>query len=268
MRFGEYSSGRRPTFGPPPFRQWGEIEFLEKISLLAAFGAGFASFISPCVLPLVPGYISFVSGVSLESMRGGEGAGTAARGSMRKIIPNSLLFILGFSVVFVALGASATFLGQFLVEKMNIFSKIAGVVVIIFGLHVMGVFRIPFLQYEKRFHAGSKPLGLAGSFLVGLAFAFGWTPCIGPILGAILAFASTQENVKEGIYLLSAYSLGLGLPFFLTALAMNTFLSLSKGIKAHFRIVEVVSGILLVLVGILILTNSLQRLAFLLPFGQ
>lgn len=245
-----------------------EGESLEKVSLLAAFGAGFVSFISPCVLPLVPGYISFVSGVSLDSLREERRKEEAARGSMRKIVSNSLLFILGFSVVFVALGASATFLGQFLVEKLALFSKIAGIVVIVFGLHVMGVFRIPFLQYERRFHASSKPLGLVGSFLVGLAFAFGWTPCIGPILGAILAFASTQETVKEGIYLLSAYSLGLGIPFLATGLAMNSFLRLSKGIKAHFRTVEVVSGILLVVVGILILTNSLQRLGFMLPFGQ
>jgi cytochrome c-type biogenesis protein len=241
---------------------------VEKVSLLAAFGAGFVSFISPCVLPLVPGYISFVSGVSLESMREERGEGVAARRSTMKIVANSLLFILGFSVVFVALGASATFIGQFLVEKLSLFSKIAGVVVIVFGLHVMGVFRIPFLQYEKRFHARSRPLGLMGSFLVGLAFAFGWTPCIGPILGAILAFASTKETVAEGVYLLSAYSLGLGLPFFATGLAMNSFLSLSKGIKAHFRTVEIVSGILLVLVGILILTNSLQRLGFMLPMGE
>ncbi|UCF79911.1 MAG: cytochrome c biogenesis protein CcdA [Candidatus Eiseniibacteriota bacterium] len=241
---------------------------LEEVSLLAAFGAGFLSFISPCVLPLVPGYISFISGVSLEAMREESGEGRTGSGSLSKIVPNSLLFILGFSVVFVALGASATFLGQFLVDKLSILSKIAGVVVIVFGLHVMGVFRIRFLQYERRFHARSKPLGLLGSFLVGLAFAFGWTPCIGPILGAILAFASTQETVKEGIYLLSAYSLGLGLPFFATGLAMNSFLGISKSIKAHFRTVEIVSGLLLVAVGILILTNSLQRLGFMLPFGQ
>jgi cytochrome c-type biogenesis protein len=236
-----------------------EEEILEKISLLTAFGAGFISFISPCVLPLVPGYISFVSGVSLDRMKDRAGTGV----SLGKIALNCVFFILGFSVVFVGLGASATYLGQFLSEKFVLFSKIAGVIVIIFGLHVMGVFRIPFLQYERRFHAGSKPLGLLGSFLVGLAFAFGWTPCIGPILGAILAFASTQETVKEGIYLLSAYSLGLGLPFFVTGIAMNTVLGLSKGIKSHYRKIELVSGALLILVGILILTNSLQKFAFL-----
>lgn len=237
---------------------------MEKVSLLAAFVAGLVSFVSPCVLPLVPGYISFVSGVSLETLRE-EGR---ASGAMRKIILNCLLFILGFSVVFVSLGASATFIGQFLIEKSLMFSRIAGVVVILFGLFVMGVLKLPFLQFEKRFHARSKPLGLLGSFLIGLAFAFGWTPCIGPILGAILAYAGTQGTVKEGIYLLTAYSLGLGLPFFLTGLAMNTFLGFSKRIKPHFRAIEIASGILLVAVGILILTGSLQRLAMVFSFGQ
>ena len=231
---------------------------MEKINLITAFGAGLFSFISPCVLPLVPGYISFVSGVSIESMKDE----ARAKASLGKIALNCLLFILGFSAVFVSLGASATYIGQFLTDKLPLFSKIAGVVVIIFGLHVMGVFRIPFLQYEKRFHTTSKRLGLFGSFLVGLAFAFGWTPCIGPILGAILAFAGTQETVKEGVLLLSAYSLGLGIPFFVTGIAMNSVMGLTRGMRAHYRKVEIVSGILLIAVGILILTNSLQRLAF------
>lgn len=232
---------------------------LNNVNLITAFGAGLFSFISPCVLPLVPGYISFVSGVSLESMQDDK----HAKASLGKIAINCLLFILGFSAVFVSLGASATYIGQFLNDKLPLFSKIAGVVVIIFGLHVMGVFRIPFLQYEKRFHSTSKRLGLFGSFLIGLAFAFGWTPCIGPILGAILAFASTQETVKEGVFLLSAYSLGLGIPFFAAGIGMNAAIGLMKGMRKHYRKVEIVSGILLIAVGILILTDSLQRLAFL-----
>lgn len=231
---------------------------MEKINLLTAFGAGLFSFISPCVLPLVPGYISFVSGVSLENMKDG----TKSKASLGKIAVNCLLFILGFSAVFISLGASATYIGQFLNDKLPLFSKIAGVVVIVFGLHVMGVFRIPFLQYEKRFHATSKRLGLFGSFLVGVAFAFGWTPCIGPILGAILAFASTQETVSEGVLLLSAYSLGLGIPFFAAGIGMNAAMGLMRGMRKHYRKVEIVSGLLLIAVGILILTNSLQRLAF------
>ncbi|MBN1504186.1 MAG: cytochrome c biogenesis protein CcdA [Candidatus Eisenbacteria bacterium] len=231
---------------------------MENVNLLTAFGAGLFSFISPCVLPLVPGYISFVSGVSLESMTDG----AKARASMGKVAVNCVLFVLGFSAVFIAMGASATYIGQFLNDKLPLFSKIAGVVVIIFGLHVMGVFRIPFLNYEKRFHSTSKRLGLFGSFLVGLAFAFGWTPCIGPILGAILAFASTQETVKEGVLLLSAYSLGLGIPFLAAGIGMNAALGFTRGIRRHYRKVEIVSGILLIAVGVLILTNSLQRLAF------
>jgi len=237
---------------------------LEKVSLLAAFGAGLISFVSPCVLPLVPGYISFVSGVSLESLRE-EGR---ASGSITKVILNCLLFILGFSVVFVSLGASATFIGQYLIERAMVLSRIAGVVVIIFGFVIMGVLKIPFLQFERRFHAQNKPMGFLGSFLIGLAFAFGWTPCIGPILGAILAYASTKETVREGIYLLSAYSLGLGLPFLVTGLAMNTFLGFSKSVRPHFRKIQVVSGILLVLVGILILTGSLQKIAMIFPVSE
>ncbi|MCX5800253.1 MAG: cytochrome c biogenesis protein CcdA [Candidatus Eisenbacteria bacterium] len=237
---------------------------MEKVSLIAAFGAGLVSFVSPCVLPLVPGYISFVSGVSLETLRE-EGR---AAGALRRVVLNCLLFILGFSVVFVGLGASATLVGQFLIDKAAVLSKVAGVVVIVFGLFIAGVLKIPFLQFEKRFHARTKPLGLSGSFLIGLAFAFGWTPCIGPILGAILAYAGTQETVREGIYLLSAYSLGLGLPFLVTGLAMNTFLGFSKRVRPYFKTIEVVSGILLVVVGILILTGSLQRLAMLFSFGE
>ncbi len=231
---------------------------MEKVNLITAFGAGLFSFISPCVLPLVPGYISFVSGVSLENMKDG----TRTKSSLGKIAVNCLLFILGFSALFISLGASATYIGQFLNDKLPLFSKIAGVVVIVFGLHVMGVFRIPFLNYEKRFHATSKRLGLFGSFLVGVAFAFGWTPCIGPILGAILAFASTQETVSEGVLLLSAYSLGLGIPFFAAGIGMNAAMGLMRGMRKHYRKVEIVSGLLLIAVGILILTNSLQRLAF------
>ncbi|MFH0777843.1 MAG: cytochrome c biogenesis protein CcdA [Candidatus Eisenbacteria bacterium] len=233
---------------------------MEKVTLLGAFGAGVLSFITPCVLPLVPGYISFVSGVSIENLKG-ESRGS---GSLGRVALSCFVFILGFSAVFVGLGASATLIGQFLIEKLAVLSKVAGVIVIIFGLHVAGVLKLPFLQFERRFHARTKPLGLVGSFFIGLAFAFGWTPCIGPILGTILLVASTKETVAEGISLLSAYSLGLGLPFFATGLAMNTFLGFAKSIRSHFRAIEIVSGVLLVAVGVLILTNSLQRLGFVL----
>jgi cytochrome c-type biogenesis protein len=174
-----------------------------------------------------------------------------------------MLFILGFSVVFIALGATATVLGQFLLSKLAILTKIGGVILVILGLHIAGVFRLRFLDYEKRFHASEKPLGVLGSFVVGMVFAFGWTPCIGPILAAILAYAGTKETVGQGILLLSVYSLGLGLPFFLAGIGINTFLGLFEKlmrIKRFFRIIQIVSGVLLILVGVLIFTNDLQRI--------
>ncbi|MGB8658506.1 MAG: cytochrome c biogenesis protein CcdA [Candidatus Zixiibacteriota bacterium] len=222
------------------------------VSLLAAFTAGLISFISPCVLPLIPGYLSFISGVSVEEMKGGEKKSEA----LKKVSLSTLLFVLGFSVVFTALGASATFVGEFLLSKLALFSKIAGAVIVILGLHIMGVFKIPFLNYEKRFHARSKPLGPLGSFVVGVAFAFGWTPCIGPILGGILLMASNQGTVGKGIVLLLSYSLGLGIPFFVTAVSFNTFLGVFGWVKKHFRTIEIISGLLLVVIGVLIFFGS------------
>lgn len=226
---------------------------MENVGIFTAFIFGLLSFVSPCVLPIVPGYLSFISGVSFDDMKG-----SANRSAVRKrILVTSLMFILGFSVVFISLGASATAVGQYLQEQLGIITKIAGGVIIIFGLHMIGVFKIPFLNYEKRFHSSNKPLGLLGAFLVGLAFAFGWTPCIGPILAAILAIASQQETVWQGILLLTSYSAGLGIPFLLTGLSMTVFFSAFNKLKVHLHKIEVVSGVLLVIVGILILTNSL-----------
>ncbi len=222
---------------------------------MAAFGAGIISFVSPCVLPLIPAYISFISGLSMEELSK-ENSQT-----MRRIMLNSLAFILGFSIVFVALGATATFAGQLLLSKMSVLSKIAGVVIVIFGLHMAGVFKIRFLNYEKKFHASNKPVGLLGTFLVGLAFAFGWTPCVGPILAGILGLAMIEETVGEGIKLLSAYSLGLGIPFFLTGIGINRFLSVFARIKRYFKAIEIASGTLLVLVGFMIFFNYLNVLS-------
>jgi cytochrome c-type biogenesis protein len=221
------------------------------VSLLAAFVAGLISFISPCVLPLVPAYLSFISGVSIEDMKG-EGERVKVLG---RVSINSIFFILGFSVVFVALGASASFIGRFLLAQLALLSKIAGVIIIIFGLHMAGVFRIRALYSERRFQGQTSARGPIGAFLIGLAFAFGWTPCIGPILAGILAIASTKETVGQGVVLLGAYSLGLGLPFFLAGLGINTFLSLFDRIKRRFRFIEVVSGLFLVIVGVLIFFN-------------
>lgn len=242
----------------------------ENVTLLAAFGAGLLSFISPCVLPLVPGYLSYISGLSLDEMRGtavaagsgGLGVAVAASPAVRRqIVLSSLAFILGFSLVFVSLGAAASALGQFLLERQEIFGRIAGAVVIIFGLHTMGVLRIEWLYQEKRVHTSRKPAGYLGATLIGIAFAFGWTPCIGPILSAILALAGTQETVGEGVRLLSVYSLGLGVPFLATALAINRFFAAMARIRKHYHKIELVSGALLVIIGLLIFTNKFTIIA-------
>ncbi len=214
---------------------------------------GLLSFISPCVLPIVPGYLSFISGVSFEEMQNEEQRSTVRK----RIASNAFFFILGFSIVFIALGASATAVGRFLHEQISIIEKVAGVIVIIFGLHMTGIFRIPFLNYEKRFQASGRKLGFLGSFVVGLAFAFGWTPCIGPILAAILTIASQQDTVTKGVILLAAYSLGLGIPFFLAGLSVTAFYSVFNKFKKHLHTVEVVGGVLLIAVGVLIATNTL-----------
>ena len=233
---------------------------MENISLLAAFTAGIISFVSPCVLPLIPGYLSFISGVSLEEMRGGERKSEV----LKKVTLNTLFFVLGFSFVFVAMGASATFVGEFLLSKLSLFNKIAGVIIILLGLHIIGVFKISFLNYEKRFHTKSKPLSPLGSFVVGLAFAFGWTPCIGPILGGILTLAANQDTMGKGIMLLSSYSLGLGIPFLVTAVSFNTFLGVFGRVKRHFRTIEIISGLFLVTIGFLIFIGSFGYIAGLL----
>ncbi len=224
---------------------------MESVSILTAFAFGLLSFISPCVLPIVPGYISFISGVSFDEMQNSDNR----RIVRKKITANCIAFIIGFSAVFIALGASATAVGQFLHDQINVISKIAGVIIIVFGLHMTGIFKIPFLNYEKRFSSNAKPIGLLGAFMVGMAFAFGWTPCIGPILAAILAIASQQDTVWKGIALLGVYSLGLGIPFLLTGLSITLFYNVFNKLKQHLHKVEIVGGILLVAVGILIMTN-------------
>jgi cytochrome c-type biogenesis protein len=226
----------------------------DHVTLFAALAAGVLSFISPCVLPLIPGYVSFVSGVSVDEMRGGIAATSASR---RQVLITSLAFVLGFSLVFVTLGASASALGKFLFAKAPLLEKIAGAVIVIFGLHTMGVFRIAALDTEKRVHAQKKPSGPLGAMLVGIAFAFGWTPCIGPILGGILVVAGAKETVREGVVLLAVYSLGLGIPFLLTSLAINQFFAVTQRIRRHYHTIEMVSGGLLVMIGLLIFTHQL-----------
>jgi cytochrome c-type biogenesis protein len=238
----------------------------DQVTLFAALVAGVLSFISPCVLTLIPGYVSIVSGESLEEMRGGSAASDASR---RQVLLTSLAFVAGFSLVFIALGASASAVGKFLFARLPLLERIAGAVIIVFGLHTMGVFRIAALETEKRVQTQKRPAGPLGAVLVGIAFAFGWTPCIGPILGGILVVAGAKETVREGVLLLAVYSLGLGIPFLLTSLAIDKFFAVSKRIRRHYHTIELVSGGLLVVVGLLIFTHQLtvitQRLQPYLP---
>ena len=226
-------------------------------NLATAALAGLASFLSPCVLPLIPGYVSFVSGVSLQDLQGA----APDKGALRRAFLSSVWFVLGFSLVFILLGASATALGQLFLQRLRLLKQIAGIVIIIFGLHLTGIFRIPFLQYEKKLEVKQKPLTMAGAFFVGMAFAFGWTPCIGPILAGILALASTQETILQGMLLLGVYSLGLGVPFLATSLGVSAFWRFFSRFRRYLKGVEILSGILLVAIGILILTDRLTGLA-------
>ena len=233
---------------------------METPSILAAFGAGVLSFISPCVLPLIPGYLSYISGLTLEEMEG-TGGGVTAAVARRRVLVASIFFIIGFSLVFVSLGAAASVIGQFLLDRLRLLSKVAGVVVILFGLHTMGVLRIGWLYSEKRVQVEKKPVGLAGALLVGIAFAFGWTPCIGPILSGILAIAATQETVGQGVWLLAVYSAGLGVPFLLTAIGINRFFAAFARIRRHYHKIEIASGLLLVAIGVLIFTDRFTIIA-------
>jgi len=234
----------------------------DNVTLFAAFGAGFLSFVSPCVLPLIPGYLSFVSGVSLEEMRG-----DAAGAARRQVLLTSLAFVLGFSLVFIALGASASVIGKFLFRHSSIIGKAAGVLVIIFGLHTMGVFRIPFLEADTRVRAGAKPKSVFGAVIVGMAFGFGWTPCIGPILSGILVLAGTKDTVREGVVMLAVYSMGLGIPFILTALAINKFFAATGRIRRYYHAIEVASGCLLVFIGVLLFTDRMTLIVrYLTPY--
>ena len=227
------------------------------LNFLTAALAGLVSFLSPCVLPLIPGYISFISGLSLQDLQGS----SSQKGILLRSFLSSLWFVFGFSLVFILLGASATVLGQALLQKLDLFKQVAGVVIVIFGLHLIGIFRIPFLQYEKKLEVKQRPLTALGAFAVGAAFAFGWTPCIGPVLAGILALASTQETVLQGMLLLAVYSLGLGVPFLLTSLFVPVFLKFFSTFRRYLRVVEVFSGILLVAIGALIFTGRLNTLA-------
>jgi cytochrome c-type biogenesis protein len=229
----------------------------QDLSLYIAFAAGLLSFLSPCVLPLVPSYLAFITGLSFEELTQEEN-----RARRRKtIFLHSLMFGLGFSTLFTALGASATYLGQFLSAYRDTIRIAGGVLIILFGLFISGIFSLDFLQREKKLHLHRKPLGFLGSFVVGLTFAAGWTPCVGPILSSILLYASTKQDIWAGIFLLFAYSLGMGLPFLICSLALNTFLNTFRKTARHIGIITKVGGVLLILVGILLLTDSFAYLS-------
>lgn len=237
---------------------------IPQISLIAAFSAGLLSFVSPCVLPLVPSYISYITGLSVEQL-----TDVSEREKFKKaIVLNSLLFIAGFSTVFIAFGASASFLGQMLITYQDYIRRIGGVVIVVFGLYLLGVLNLNFLKMEHRFQFRSRPAGYLGSFLIGVAFAAGWTPCVGPVLGSILLYASTTDSLLNGVVLLTCYSLGLGLPLFLTALGVDRFLAYFKEVRAYLWGVSTVSGVLLIAVGVMIYANSLTMVtSFLERYG-
>ncbi|RMF87426.1 MAG: cytochrome c biogenesis protein CcdA [Nitrospinota bacterium] len=224
------------------------------LSLLVAMSAGLFSFLSPCVLPLFPSYLSFITGMSLEDFQG------KSPQNRPKVILHSLLFILGFSIVFVSLGASFSALGSMLMQYQGLIRKLGGLLVIFFGLYITGVFKIPFLARYFQFQLQDKPAGYFGSLLVGFSFAIGWTPCVGPILGAILTLASTSGEVSRGMILLSAYSLGLGIPFFLSALAFNRFLRFFQQFRRYIQVVHVAGGVVLIVAGILLYTGYMTIL--------
>ncbi len=221
------------------------------LGVAIAFSAGLLSFLSPCVLPLIPSYVTFVTGMSLEDVQR----------SRRTAVVHSLLFILGFTLVFLALGATATVLGRVLLSQRMWIARIGGLLVILFGLYLLGVFNIGALSRERRWHITDKPLGYLGTVVVGIAFGAGWTPCIGPILGGILTYTATQDSLLRGISLLFAYSMGLAVPFFLAAVAIERFLGLFQRFRGTMLWANRVAGALLVVVGVLMMTNYLSVLS-------
>jgi len=231
------------------------MENIEIPYLIALIG-GMFSFLSPCVLPLVPAYICFITGNSYQDLRDGDKIDKWA------MLWPAIAFVLGFSTVFIALGAGASFVQGVLLEYKEIFAQISGAMIIILGIHFTGLVKIPFLYREARFQTDNEQRGLTGAYVIGLAFAFGWTPCIGPILATILTLAATQEHFSEGVALLGVYSMGLGIPFIIAAVGINRFLRVSGRIKKYMRVIELSIGLLLIVTGVAIFTGSLQNLGF------
>lgn len=225
---------------------------IESVGILVAFTAGILSFLSPCVLPLVPSYLSFVTGMSLEDLQEGV--------DRQRTLLHAVLFVSGFTIIFVLMGASASFLGRFLLIYQDWVARIGGVIIIILGLHLMGAFQLTSLLREKRLHVSDKPSGYIGTVVVGMAFGAGWTPCIGPVLGGIMTMAASQDSLAHGMGLLFVYSMGLAVPFLLSALALERFLSAFVRFRRFLPWVQKASGVLLILLGLLLLTGSFEVL--------
>jgi cytochrome c-type biogenesis protein len=223
----------------------------QTFGVLIAFSAGLLSFLSPCVLPLIPSYVTFITGLSLDDVQN----------ARRAALVHGLLFVLGFTLIFLAMGAGATMLGQALLRHRDWISRIGGVIIIIFGLYLLGVLNIGFLSRERRFHVADKPVGYLGTVVVGVAFGAGWTPCLGPILGSILVYTSSQADLAKGMWLLLAYSLGLAVPFLLSAVAIERFSAFFQRMRRQMVWVSRISGAVLIGIGILLVTNYFTVLA-------
>jgi cytochrome c-type biogenesis protein len=220
------------------------------VGVVVAFSAGLFSFLSPCVLPLFPSYVSFITGMSVSDL-----TGDLTGAARRRVMLHALAFVLGFSLVFVALGASFSAAGQFLLDYRNLIRQVGGALIVLFGLYIAGVFKLAAMGRTMQFQLREKPAGYLGSLVVGITFAIGWTPCVGPILGAILSLAGTSETVQRGIGLLVAYSAGLGVPFLVSALALGAFLRFFRRYRPLIPVMERAAGVLLVVVGVLVFTN-------------
>ena len=227
---------------------------------MGALVAGMLSFLSPCVLPLVPPYLCFIGGMSIEQMTADDAP--ADLKLTRKILLSSVFFVFGFSTVFITLGATASVLGEWLADNLAILTQAAGVLIVVLGLHFMGILRIPLLYREARFQTTTRPAGLIGAYVVGLAFAFGWTPCVGPVLAAVLMVAGSEGSVTQGAGLLAVYSAGLGLPFIAAAIAMKPFMTVMGRFRRHLRKVEIAIGVLLVATGLLFITEQFSYIAY------
>ncbi len=236
---------------------------MHHVTFPLAFAAGLLSFLSPCVLPLVPSYVSFITGFSFESLTA---QSSPDRARIRRLtITNSIAFILGFSTIFMALGASSSFLGKWLLHYQDTIRIAGGILTIIFGLFISGVIKLNFLMRERKMHLQGRPAGYLGAFLIGMTFAAGWTPCIGPILGSILFYSMAQGSTAYGLKLLSVYSVGLALPFLISALAINSFLLYSRKLLKYMRVIMFISGLILIAFGVLLLSNNVRMLSNLFP---